>query len=68
VGFGKSICYTILPFVFDHRLGRVDQVVSLRAVGTSAAIITSGGGVQKALLATKDELKKCSILFCAPEA
>ena len=86
-GFGKSICYTTLPFVFDYKLGRVDssshsvilvispltslmvdQVVSLRAVGTSAAIITSGGGVQKALLATEDDLETCSVLFCAPEA
>lgn len=24
--------------------------------------------MQKALLATEDDLKKCSILFCAPEA
>ena len=26
-GFGKSICYwyTTLPFVFDHKLGRVDR-------------------------------------------
>ena len=24
-GFGKLICYTTLPFVFDHRLGCVDS-------------------------------------------
>ena len=26
-GFGKSIIYEILPFLFDHKLGRVDARV-----------------------------------------
>ena len=86
-GFGKSICYTTLPFVFDHKLERVgsdrrsvvlvisplislmvDQVLSLRAAGVRAAVVTSGGGVQKDLLASEEDLAKSSVLFCAPEA
>jgi ATP-dependent DNA helicase RecQ len=86
-GFGKSICYTTLPFVFDFKLGRVDgdshsvvlvvsplislmvdQVANLRAAGVSASVVSSGGGVPKALVASEDDLAKCSVLFCAPEA
>ena len=26
-GFGKSICYEVLPFVFDIELGRVGSLV-----------------------------------------
>ena len=92
-GFGKSLCYEVLPFVMDCKLGRVagesqqcrticsvvlvisplislmvDQVLSLRRRGVDAAIITSGGGVSKDLLATDDNMGKYSLLFCAPEA
>ena len=92
-GFGKSVCYEVLPFIMDCKLGRVagesgqcsaicsvvlvisplislmvDQVLSLRRRGVDAAIITSGGGVNKDLLATEDDIGKCSLLFCAPEA
>jgi len=28
-GFGKSLCYEVLPFVFDVKLGRVDSVNSV---------------------------------------
>ena len=28
-GFGKSICYTALPFLFDYKLGRSDNTNSL---------------------------------------
>ena len=57
-GFGKSVCYQVLPFVFDHKLGlvagssiivvsplialMVDQVRSLRQNGVGAVIISSG--------------------------
>ena len=55
-GFGKSICYEVLPFVFDIELGRVgslvfvvsplvslmiDQVRSLRSRGVNAAVMSS---------------------------
>ena len=58
-GFGKSICYEILPFVFDVKLARMDSVVivvsplvslmtdqtrSLRSRGVKAAIMSSMGG------------------------
>jgi len=46
----------------------VDQVLSLRQRGVNAAVISYGSGVKKELLATEDDLGKCSLLFCAPEA
>ena len=58
-GFGKSVCYEALPFVFDFKLRTnapcltlvisplislmVDQVVSLRRRGVKAAIINTSG-------------------------
>ena len=92
-GFGKSLCYEVLPFVMDCKLGRVDsqsgkysaccsvvlvisplislmvdQVLSLRRRGVDASILSYGVGVKQELLATEDDLGKCSLLFCAPEA
>ena len=88
-GFGKSLCYEMLPFVMDYKLSRacaenysvvlvvsplvalmVDQVLSLRRRGIRAAILTSGtsGGVEKSLVASKEDLAECSILYSAPEA
>jgi len=56
-GFGKSICYEVLPFLFDCKFGKsessivivplvslmVDQVASLRSRGVSAAIMVWTG-------------------------
>ena len=57
-GFGKSLCYEMLPFVFDVKRGRVDslvivvsplvslmadQVWSLRKRGVQAAIMSTSG-------------------------
>ena len=82
-GFGKSLCYEVLPFVFDVKLARLDSVVivvsplvslmtdqtrSLRSRGVKTAIMSSMGGVEKDLLATPEDLEKSSFLFCAPEA
>ena len=88
-GFGKSICYTTLPFVFDYKSGHrdvtsgshsvvivispllslmTDQVTALRRVGAKSAIVSSGTGVPRELLATEDDLKNISVLYCAPEA
>ena len=86
-GFGKSICYEVLPFMFDLKLGRVgtpwlslvivvsplvslmiDQARSLRSRGVKAAVMSSGSGVEKDLIATDDDLTNSSLLFCAPEA
>ena len=82
-GFGKSLCYELLPFVFDYRYGKrnsavivisplislmVDQVSSLRSRSVRAAIISSGGKVGKELLATKSDFDNSHFLFCAPEA
>ena len=59
-GFGKSLCYEVLPFVFDDKLGKdnsvaiivsplislmVDQVQSLRRRSIRAAIMSSGSKV-----------------------
>ena len=45
----------------------IDQVASLKAMGASASIATSGGSVPKAFLATEEDLVNCSLLYCAPE-
>ena len=82
-GFGKSICYEVLPFIFDKKLGRdnslvlvisplvslmVDQVRSLRSRSVKASVMSSGSGVEKEFIATDDDLVSNSHLFCAPEA
>ena len=83
-GFGKSICYEVLLFMFDMKLDRVgtrslvivsplvslmiDQACSLRSRGVKVAVMSSGSGVEKDLIATDDDLSNSSLLFCAPEA
>ena len=90
-GFGKSICYECLPFLFDFTLGRtqssgikslvivisplislmIDQVISLRKRGVLAAILSGHDGIDRALLASDNDLGlpgKYSLLFTAPEA
>ena len=48
----------------------VDQVVSLRAKGVQAAILSSNKGIDVHLLAADKEIKEggYSLLFSAPEA
>ena len=57
-GFGKSLCYQVLPFMFDHKAGLLgrnvvvvvsplkalmaDQIKSLRDSGVKAVVISSG--------------------------
>ncbi len=86
-GFGKSFCYEMLPFVMDHKLGRVsttcssvvlvisplialmvDQVISLRRRGIRAAVLSTGSGVEKSLIASEEDLAECSLLYSAPES
>ena len=82
-GFGKSLCYKLLPFVFGDKLNRndclvivisplvslmVDQVQSLRRRSVKCAIMSAGGRVDQEYQGTKDDLMTCSLLFCAPEA
>ncbi len=79
-GFGKSVCYKVLPFIFDFRstgseqgtsqsercsLAIVisplislvaDQVTSLRRRGARSAIVSSGSGVEKELLASEEDI------------
>ena len=45
-----------------------DQVRSLRSRGVKAAVMSSGSGVEKELIATDDNRTNSSLLFCAPEA
>ena len=90
-GFGKSVCYEVLPFVMDHKRGKlgtgsgsysivlvisplvslmVDQVISLRARGVTAAVLSGHRGVAKELQATVSDIRamKFSLLYAAPEA
>ena len=72
-GFGKSICYEILPFLFDLKLASaecsivivvsplvslmVDQVASLRSRGVCAVIMSGHRGVGSNLLATDRDVE-----------
>ena len=71
-GFGKSICYEVLPFLFDRKLESecstvivvsplvslmVDQVADLRLRGVCAAIMSGHKGVHKNLLATDRDVE-----------
>ena len=83
-GFGKSLCYEAIPFVYDWKLCRenslvlvvspilalmVDQVNSLQRRNVRAAIFSeSAGDIDKELIATEEDLHKASILYGAPEA
>ena len=82
-GFGKSVCYEVLPFVFDDKLGKdnsvvivvsplislmIDHVQSLRRRSVRAAIMSSGSKADKEFLATDDDICDARVLFCAPEA
>ena len=46
----------------------IDQARSLRSRGVKVAVMSSGSGVEKDLIATDDDLTNSSLLFCAPEA
>ena len=80
-GFGKSICYQALPFLFNHKLGlAVTQKravlmvspLSLRERSVEAVVISSGSretsAVDKEFLATEENMKSASIIFSSPEA
>ena len=77
-GFGKSLCYEVLPFVFDDKFGKdnsvvivvsplislmVDQVQSLRRRSVRAAIMSSGSKVDKEFLATDDDIRDGRLFF-----
>ena len=79
-----SMCYEVLPFLFDDKLGRRDslvivvfplislmvyQVQSLRHRSVNAAILSqSESKVDNELLAIDDGIHQSSLLYCAPEA
>lgn len=82
-GFGKSICYEVLPFVLGDKLGQtdslvivvsplvslmVDQVQNLRCRNVMSAIMSSGSKVDKEYIASDEDLKESRLLFCTPEA
>ena len=43
-GYGKSICYQLLPFVFDYKLGKTDAPLVERSVPFSASVPDGGPG------------------------
>lgn len=47
---------------------RIDQVKNLRKRGVSCSIVTSSGGIEKALLTSDSSLSSDSLFFCTPEA
>ena len=46
-GFGKSLCYQILPFVFDHKLGLIGTGKSIAVLVVSPLVSPMVGQVQK---------------------
>lgn len=46
----------------------VNQVVTLKSYGVSAAIVSHGQGIQKDVIASDEHNAKYSLLFCSPEA
>ena len=81
-GYGKSLCYQLLPFLLSSSSGislvlvisplvslMIDQVRVLRGKGVNAAILSNAAGkVEKSLIATEEDLSASRFLFCAPEA
>ena len=79
-GFGKSLCFECLPFMFDMKTTGsirsvvvvvsplVDQVSSLISRGVSAAIMSSRREIDKKLLVSEQRIGTYSLLFAAPEA
>ena len=63
-----SVCCSVVLVISPLISLMVDQVLSLRRRGVHTSIISYGTGVKRELLATEDDLGKCSLLFCAPEA
>ena len=75
-GFGKSICYEVLPFVFNRKdiclvliispliSLMIDQVRSLRARSAKASIFSSK--VEDSFIARDDDLANNRHLFCTP--
>ena len=45
-----------------------DQVQSLRCRSVKCAILSCGSSVDKEYVPSNDDLRKSSLLFCAPEA
>ena len=80
-GYGKSICYQVLPFLLSSSSASlvivvsplvslmVEQTRALRKAGVSSAILsTAAGKVDKTLTATEEDLKTSRLLFTSPEA
>ena len=76
-------CYEVLVFILDHKFDKqdclvivvsplvslmTDQVQSLRHRSVKCAILSCGSRVDKEYVASNDDLRKSSLLFCAPEA
>ena len=66
-GFGKSICYELLPFVFDHKLGRIEgtNIYSLVIVVTPLVSLMvdqvtdlKKRGVDAAIISGSDRIEK----------
>ena len=81
-GYGKSICYEVLPFLFNLKLGEilswhflsplislmVDQVRCLLSRSVEASVMSIASEVDAELVTTDRELLTNSHLFCSPEA
>ena len=81
-GFGKSVIYECLPFVFETLNERkslvlvvsplvslmIDQVKSLKKRGVCAAIMSDHRLVDPSVLLCEQDMDKYHLIFSAPEA
>lgn len=81
-GFGKSVIYECLPFVFERLSERkslvlvvsplvslmIDQVMSLKKRGVCAAIMSDHKRVDQSVLLCEKDIDKYHLIFTAPEA
>ena len=78
-GFGKSVIYECLPFVFAKQNSLVlvvsplvslmiDQVKSLKKRGVCAAIMSDHKVNDQSVLLCEEDMVKCRLIFTAPEA
>ena len=61
-GFGKSICYTALPFLFDYKLGRSDNANSLVLVISPLISLM----VDQVVMLDQLEYTAPCVLLCGP--
>ena len=64
-GYGKSLCYQILPLVMEQGIGGDRAVIIVSALVT---ILSSSTSMSEDSIGTEECLCRDNMFFCAPEA